>query len=49
MRPGDLLHGNEDGIVSVPQEQPERLLELIEECVTSETAARDRFRARSAR
>jgi regulator of RNase E activity RraA len=45
--PGDLLHGNEDGIVTVPTEQPERLLELIQECIDTETAARARFRGAS--
>jgi regulator of RNase E activity RraA len=43
--PGDLLHGNDDGIVLVPTEQPERLLELIENQLTQEAAARERYRA----
>lgn len=44
IRPGDLLHGDEDGIVSVPTSQPNQLDELVRETVASETAARDRFR-----
>lgn len=36
--PRDLLHGSEDGIVVVPTDAPERLLESIEEDVAKETA-----------
>jgi 4-hydroxy-4-methyl-2-oxoglutarate aldolase len=45
IEPGDLLHGDDDGIVLVPTEEPERLLALIEHQVTQEAAARERYRA----
>jgi 4-hydroxy-4-methyl-2-oxoglutarate aldolase len=40
IRPGDLLHGNDDGLLTVPSDRPEELLELIEEVRARETAAR---------
>lgn len=45
VNPGDLLHGGEDGVVSVPLGHEERLLELIEEVRTNEAAAMERFRS----
>ena len=43
IRHGDLLHGNEDGLVVVPDRHPERLLALIAEVRASEAAAMSRF------
>lgn len=40
VRPGDLLHGNGDGLVSVPPCDPARLLELIESVQARESSAR---------
>jgi 4-hydroxy-4-methyl-2-oxoglutarate aldolase len=37
IRPGDLLHGDGSGLVNVPTEQPERLLELIAEIQAKES------------
>jgi 4-hydroxy-4-methyl-2-oxoglutarate aldolase len=45
VRPGDLLHGDENGVVIVPLGHEEQLLELVERVRTSEAAAMDRFRA----
>ena len=41
IRPGDLLHGNEDGLVTVPGDRPELLLELIEEIRVREAESRN--------
>jgi 4-hydroxy-4-methyl-2-oxoglutarate aldolase len=42
VRPGDLLHGDGDGLVHVPVDQPERLLELIDETRAKEADSRTR-------
>jgi 4-hydroxy-4-methyl-2-oxoglutarate aldolase len=43
--PGDLLHGNEDGLLVVPGDHPEQLLELIEEIRVRESESKRLFRA----
>jgi regulator of RNase E activity RraA len=45
VRPGDLLHGDENGVVVVPTGHEERLLELVEQVRTAESAAIARFRS----
>jgi 4-hydroxy-4-methyl-2-oxoglutarate aldolase len=44
IQPGDLLHGDENGVVVVPTGHEQRLLELVDEVRTSEAAAIARFR-----
>jgi regulator of RNase E activity RraA len=45
VQPGDLLHGDENGVVVVPIGHEARLLELVEEVRTAEAAAIARFRS----
>jgi regulator of RNase E activity RraA len=40
IRPGDLLHGNEDGLLTVPASRPGELLRLIDEVRLREARAR---------
>jgi regulator of RNase E activity RraA len=42
VRPGDLLHGDGDGLVQVPVDEPERLLQLIDETRAKESDSRTR-------
>jgi 4-hydroxy-4-methyl-2-oxoglutarate aldolase len=42
VRPGDLLHGDGDGLVHVPVDEPDRLLELIDETMAKESDSRTR-------
>ena len=44
VRSGDLLHGDENGVVVVPTGHEERLLELVEQVRTAEAAMIARFR-----
>jgi regulator of RNase E activity RraA len=40
VRPGDLLHGDENGVITVPADEPEKLLRLISEVQAKESASR---------
>jgi regulator of RNase E activity RraA len=42
VRPGDLLHGDGDGLVHVPDDEPERLLQLIDETRAKESDSKTR-------
>jgi 4-hydroxy-4-methyl-2-oxoglutarate aldolase len=41
IRPGDLLHGNEDGLLTVPCDSPRELLRLIDDVRSREARSRD--------
>jgi regulator of RNase E activity RraA len=47
VHPGELLHGDENGVVAVPTGHEDRLLELVEQVRTSEAAAMAGFRGAS--
>jgi regulator of RNase E activity RraA len=44
VQPGDLLHGDENGVVVVPTGHEKQLLELVEQVRTAEAATMARFR-----
>jgi 4-hydroxy-4-methyl-2-oxoglutarate aldolase len=45
VQPGQLLHGDENGVVIVPTGHEERLLQLVEQVRSTEAATMARFRA----
>jgi regulator of RNase E activity RraA len=47
VHPGELLHGDENGVVVVPTGHEERLLELVEQVRATEAATMARFRGPS--
>ena len=49
VRPGDLLHGDGDGLVSVPSDSPEQLLELVDAVRAREVGRRSALRQDSTR
>jgi 4-hydroxy-4-methyl-2-oxoglutarate aldolase len=43
IHPGDLVHGNDDGLLTVPSDRPDQLLQLIEEIRAKEAEARNKM------